>query len=97
MEHANDPAAARRSFDGVWTQQPERIGVAADDERVDGQVERRFCGAGRCCGCLFHTLFGQVCVSPTGREAGQVFIIYAGMTGHVGFDSRVLGEVFQEL
>src|SRR6267142_1329562 len=36
MKRANDPAAACRRVDLVWTKQGERIGVAADDERVNG-------------------------------------------------------------
>ena len=36
---------------------------------VDGLVEQRFWGDGRCCGCFFDALFRQVCVSLTCREA----------------------------
>src|SRR6266851_6708974 len=97
MEDANHPAAARWGFDGVWTEQRERIGVTADDERIDGQIELRFGWASRRCGCLFRALFRQVCVSPTRREAGLVLNPEPRMTGHVGFDSRVLRGVFQEV
>src|SRR5260370_38656808 len=97
MEDANHPAAARWGFDGVWTEQRERIGVTADDERIDGQIELRFGWASRRCGCLFRALFRQVCVSPTRREAGLVLNPEPRVTGHVGFDSRVLPGVFQEI
>src|ERR1700730_5750094 len=69
MKHANDPAIAGRGFYLVRAEQRERIGVAADDECVDGGIEWRFWGTGRCDGRFFNALFGQVCVSPTCREA----------------------------
>src|SRR5260370_40911869 len=97
MEDANQSGAARWGFGGVWTEQRERIGVTADDERIDGQIELRFGWASRRCGCLFRALFRQVCVSPTRREAGLVLNPEPRMTGHVGFDSRVLRGVFQEV
>jgi hypothetical protein len=69
MEGANDPAAARGRFDVVRAEDRERIGVAADDERVNGLIERRFLGGGRLCDGFFGALFRQRCVSPTCREA----------------------------
>src|SRR5712672_4242235 len=41
MECANDPAAACRRVDLMRAKQSERIGVAADDERVNGLIELR--------------------------------------------------------
>lgn len=70
MEHANDPAAARGSVDGVRAEEREGIGVTADDEGVDGLVELRFWRGGRLCDGFFDALFRQVCVSLTCREAG---------------------------
>ena len=69
MEGANDPAAACGSVDGVWAEERERIGVAADDEGVDGLIELRLRRGGRLCDGFFDALFRQVCVSLTCREA----------------------------
>jgi len=93
MECANDPAAACRRFDLVRTEQGEWIGVAADDERVDGLIELRS-WRGRWGGDFSGALFGQEERLRDGRGIGAACL--AGWR-HVVFDSRVLRGDFQEV
>jgi len=50
MEHANDPAAACGSVDGVRAEEREGIGVTADDEGVDGAADFATAFSMRCSG-----------------------------------------------
>ena len=68
MKHADEPPAAGWGVDLVGAEEGERIGVATDDDGVDGLVEWRFLWRGRLCDGFFDALFRQGCVSPTCRE-----------------------------
>src|SRR5882762_2824469 len=70
MERANDPAAACRRVDLMRTEQRERIGVAADDERVNGLIELRFWRGRRRGGDFTGALFGQEERLRDGRGIG---------------------------
>jgi hypothetical protein len=77
----------------MWAEDREGIGVAADDDGVDGLIEWRLWGRGGLCDGFFDALFRQVCVSLTCREASLDH--YCRTTSHADFDSRVLCVVFQ--
>ncbi len=94
IEHANHPAATCGRVDLMRTEQREWIGVAADDERVNGLIELRFRRDGGWGGEFSGALFGQEERLRDGRGFGAASL--AGWR-HVVFDSRALRGDFQEV
>ena len=77
MECANDPAAACGRVNLMRAEQGEGIGVAADDERVNGLIKLRSWRGRRSGGDFSGALFGQEERLRDGRGIGAASL--AGM------------------